>query len=683
MEIISNENKLNNKEKPTSENTITIKNTALKVVILTLSIFVGILSMETFLRVNLFNFVFDLNYLRVCLFSLAYSIIIVFILLFFKQKATIRILSIILILLFIIYFGQNVYYLCVNGFYSFALTGDAVAGLAFIKQFYKNFQYKFMLYLLPIVITIFYIVLSDKKLFHIKYTKKVQPIIVGLVAVIIYFCALSTIEANDNSTDTVVAGSLYNDKVLYDSLFSNDAAVYKFGFLTYQQRDIVSIFATGSLPIDISEEYVDEYLTSQNKESDNDMTGYFEDKNLILITAESFDTYAIHEEITPTLYMMQQEGWNFDNYYSPLYYRSTADTGFMLETSMYPSKNVSLSMNEYKDNYFPNTLPRLFDAEGYYSSAYHNYTDYFYPRSEFYTETLGYADYYGAEKLGLLTEKEITLFHHVWQSDIDLMDLSYSALHYNYDSNYVDNNSINYVDDYINPKTYMEEDQFYTSMLTVSGHLSYTSEHPIASKNYEFVNKVFEDNNEEVNETIKYYLATQYELDQAMELLIKQLTEADKLNDTIIVIFGDHYTYGIDEKIIWEYDDIKIDNDTIDINKIPFIIYNPELESKTISTTMSSVDILPTIANLFNLHLDNNLVMGTDIFQNEDNIIKFATSSFKSNSFTYNIVDDTSVITNPLITSEDILVTRDELITKELVNEWILNNNYFKDEEEN
>ena len=66
--------------------------------------------------------------------------------------------------------------------------------------------------------------------------------------------------------------------------------------------------------------------------------------------AESLDTFAIHPILTPTLYDLKSNYAYFENYYSPLYYRSTADTEWMVQTSFYPNKNVTLSMEAYVNN---------------------------------------------------------------------------------------------------------------------------------------------------------------------------------------------------------------------------------------------------------------------------------------------------------------------------------------------
>jgi hypothetical protein len=230
--------------------------------------------------------------------------------------------------------------------------------------------------------------------------------------------------------------------------------VKTFGLLTYIQRDIMNLFRSSPLRTNEYLVLLDDFISQRPIHQTNAFSESLKGKNFIMIMAESFDTYAIHEVLTPNLYQLKMES-SFNNYYSPLYYRSTADTEFMSQLSLFPNKNVTLSMEAYQDNTFTNTLPRLFEQQGYKTFSYHNYTDYFYPRTYFHTNTLGFQVFKGASALGLLDEvpKGTLIFNHIWQRDSDLISLT--------------------VDEFIN------EDQFFVNYITVSGHFNYNSDHEV------------------------------------------------------------------------------------------------------------------------------------------------------------------------------------------------------------
>jgi phosphoglycerol transferase MdoB-like AlkP superfamily enzyme len=110
------------------------------------------------------------------------------------------------------------------------------------------------------------------------------------------------------------------------------------------------------------------------------------------------------------------------------------------------------------------------------------------------------------------------------------------------------------------------------------------------------------------------------------------------------MIFGDHYAYGIDEETIWEYDDIKIDNNPMDIHNVPMIIHAENLlENTTIANYMSTIDVMPTIANLFGLAIDDteySKLFGNDVLASCDNIVRFADMSYVSKYYSYDSLSE-------------------------------------------
>ena len=73
----------------------------------------------------------------------------------------------------------------------------------------------------------------------------------------------------------------------------------------YDTENIMDLNFTGSSD-DVTS--LDEYVASLDATSQNEYTGLFEGKNLILICAEAFSGTVISEELTPTLYRLQHNG---------------------------------------------------------------------------------------------------------------------------------------------------------------------------------------------------------------------------------------------------------------------------------------------------------------------------------------------------------------------------------------
>ena len=647
-----------------------MKNKLINAIILFVGIFVSIIYLEVLFKIRVMSFSFDFNFFRIKMFVFYYALFIMFFLMFFKEK-TVKITSLVLIsIITFLYLNQEVYSSFVEGFYSFTVIGDFTAGLSFFSDYFTALRFGHIFYLVPITafITLFkYNYLN----YDIEYFTLKQPLIMLLISAMFFYLSTTTIDntveiqnPNNEEVDITNAGTLisYSDIDLYTYVYNSQEALKKFGLLTYTQRDFMSLFRNDPITEQAYEILIDDYLNNLSLHSDNDYTGLLEDKNFIMIMAESLDTFAIHETLTPTLWQLKQDYGYFENYYSPLYYRSTADSEFLVQTSMFPNKNVTLSMDTYINNTFPNTLPNLFREDGYNTYSFHNYTDYFYPRSDFHLNTLGYDQYWGSEELGITSNfnPDEVIFDHEWQSDYDLMRLAV-------------------------PK-FINDNRFFVNMLTVSGHFQYSASHEMAKP--EYVNQVnnYFDNLEEpidVSNEIIYYLAVSMEFDKAMNYLITELEANNLMDDTVIMIFGDHYAYGIDNDAIWDYEDeYKNDDDELDIHNVPMmIISNLTALQGTKSEYFSTIDIMPTVANLFDLPMNYTQVFGHDAFEDETNIVRFANGSFISEAFRYDSMTEQYEIYDINYSNNYLVNLNTEFINDYMYNVRILEYDYYKDKE--
>lgn len=325
----------------------------------------------------------------------------------------------------------------------------------------------------------------------------------------------------------------------------------------------------------------------------NEYTGYFEDKNLVLILAESFNDIAVKEDLTPTLYKMINDGFTFTNYYSTSY-NSTIGGELQLNTGLY-AWSSSLEPWKQGTNYFPFSIPNLFRAKGYSTYAYHNNV-YTYMNRDVYLNNIGYDNYLG---VGNGMEEYINTDY--WPcSDLEMIDGSYT--------------------DYIN------DDKFLAYYVTVSGHGPYSyNGNAIASKYQELIKEKGYDYPEKVS----IYLSTMIELDRSLESLMNHLKDAGKLDDTVFVVVGDHYPYYLEE------DEIAILNGSpkemlIDCCENSLIIYNSSSPKVTCEKVGNTFDVMPTIYNLFNINYDSRLFVGNDLLSKEPGFAIFGNSSWVS-----------------------------------------------------
>ncbi len=627
----------------------------------------SIIYLEILFKSRVLAFEFNAALFRVVLFSFSYAFFIMFLLMFFKQKTAQRTSIFIIVIISFLFLNQEVYNSFVEGFYSFRVIGDFTAGLSFFSDYFQALRFGQITYFLPLI---GFIVLLKYDLinFDVEYYNIKQPLIVLVIAALSLFIGIQTISGDSNidaidSEDPLIdvtTGTLinYNDVDLYTYVYNNQEALQKFGLLTYTQRDFFNLFRKDPISKAAYDILIRDYLENLPPHKANNMTGLFEDKNFILIMAESFDTFAIHETLTPNLYALKQQYTYFENYYSPLYYRSTADTEFLVQTSMYPNKNVTLSMDAYMDNTFPTTFPKLFEDKGYSTYSFHNYTDYFYPRGDFHVNTLGYDQYWGSEELGITSnfDPDNIIIDHVWQSDYELMRLAV-------------------------PK-FINDNRFFVNLLTVSGHFQYSENHEMAKP--EYVNAVtdyFAEQNQldDVPDDIIYYLAVHMELDKAIGYLMDELEAANKKDDTVVMIFGDHYAYGINNEDIWEYEDqYKTDNDDLDIHNVPMMIISDETDFYGVQDEyMSSIDIMPTVANLFDLNANYRQLFGSDIYDDNPNIVHFANGSMLSANFRYNSLTQDYETIDDTVTDYYVLSLNTAFVNEYLYNVRILEYNYY------
>ena len=353
------------------------------------------------------------------------------------------------------------------------------------------------------------------------------------------------------------------------------------------------------------------YFNEQTPTSQNKYTGIFKDKNVIFILAESFDEAAIDKNLTPTLYKLKNEGIIFNNYFAPKYPASTADGEYMLEWGTLPIIGENYSLIDMVYNTNPYILPRKLKEEGYSTYVYHNYSGYYNRRKQYFS-TLNFDGYrYCGEGINTKCEN----FH---GSDLDMMDQT--------------------IDDFIN------KDKFFSYFITLSGHGSYDESNFIAQKH------LYKLSGTNYPYSLKYYIAANIEFDLAMNKLITRLKEANKLDDTVIIISSDHTPYYLTSYDLNANSPVNRDS-KFDRNRGSLIIYNSTLEGTHVSDKYAmNIDVLPTILNMLGIKYDSRLIIGKDIMavNNEGvvilpdrswvtNVGSFDTSTGKFIKFTENV----------------------------------------------
>jgi phosphoglycerol transferase MdoB-like AlkP superfamily enzyme len=381
------------------------------------------------------------------------------------------------------------------------------------------------------------------------------------------------------------------------------------------------------------------YFASVTPTNKNEYTGKFKGYNLIMITAEGFSPYAINKDKTPTLYRLVREGFVFNNFYTALWQTSTSDGEYVDMTGLIPVG--TRSMYHGRTNYWPFALGNQFNLLGVKSKAYHNHTYTYYQRNETHPN-LGYD--FVAKGNGLVLEHP-----NAWPaSDLELINAS--------------------VNEYIN------EEQFHVYYLTVSGHMNYTFEgNSMSYKNRDLVKDL------PYSSDARAYIACQMELDKALEQLLAKLEEAGVADRTVIALSADHYPYGWEKEKLDELAGHVVDPN-FEIYRNQFILWNAGMEeSIVIDEPCSSLDILPTLSNLFGLEYDSRLLMGQDILSDAAPLVLLSNHSFITNKVMYNSeTGETTLLAQEALPKNYISNMNKVVKNKFIVSQSILDKDYYR-----
>jgi len=546
--------------------------------------------------------------LRILLFSLSSSAILVSIAYLLKLKKNTWLVSIYLLVMIIFALSQLGYKNYMGSYFSLKTVVSKIGDVG-------DYAFDFILYLKPqyflvIIPLIAYAWLIKKKLpkFITGFERnKLIAFVSG--AVFFQVFALLSLSWWPQTTAAFTLQELYYRPTQLDS------ALRQFGVSRFLMRDLIYTLSGGDdslvlepedpddpsdTPIDFTREIddtkwremfenetdetikmIDEYLLSRSITPKNEMTGIFKDKNVIYMMVEALDYIAMDENVAPTLMKLMNEGLFFENYYAPTSACSTGDSELMSITSL-----LSVPGTCTHDGYYTNTysasLFELFKSDSYYASSYHNYTDWYYMRNEMH-RNMGSEAYFDFNSLGM----DPWYPWPDWPSDVDLIELSMDH--------------------------FVDKDKFFSFMISVTMHNPYDRPTNYGDEYYEEIEQMYPED----SEYIIRYKSKLKETDKALEIMMNRLEEEGILDDTVIVLFADHHLLRTPFEIIDEYTPSIDRLEAYNLHRSPMVIYNSEIEPQVVSTYSSTKDLVPTMANLFGLEYDPRAYIGVDIFSEE------------------------------------------------------------------
>ena len=419
------------------------------------------------------------------------------------------------------------------------------------------------------------------------------------------------------------------------NLWNRESVVMNHGIYVYQLDDFIQSLTpkiTSVLGHDKAlKKVTDYYKENKYTPSNNEYTNIFKGKNIIVIHAESMQKFAMdltfnNKEVTPNLNKLANEGIFFSNFYSQVGVGTSSDAEFTFNTSLMPSTKGTVFVNYFDRDYI--SIPKLLKEQGYYTYSMHANTGEFWNRNTMH-KSLGYDKFYNKdsytidETIGLgLSDKSF------FRQSVDIM------------------------------KQIKEEENkpFYSLLIMLSNHTPFSD--LALMEDYKTTIDVTIDNQTVTrdylnNTTMGNYLRSVHYADSAIGEFIDNLDKEGLLENTVLVIYGDHDARldFEDFNLLYNYDPI---TDTIktenDEGYIPYTKYNYELDRKVpfiiwtkdqnynlnVNTPMGMIDVLPTLGNMIGIHSDYQLGKNIMNLKGDDNTVTFIDGSFLTSKVYYN-----------------------------------------------
>ncbi|MEA0565073.1 LTA synthase family protein [Lysinibacillus irui] len=341
------------------------------------------------------------------------------------------------------------------------------------------------------------------------------------------------------------------------------------------------------------------YTKSNYAKPNADYFGAAKGMNVIYLHLESFQNFLINyklngEEVTPFLNSLTKDKntMYFDNFFHQTGQGKTSDAEFMLENSLFGLPQGSAYITKAQNTY--QAAPSILKDHGYTSAVFHGNNGSFWNRNVIY-KSFGYehffdASYYNTGSSGDMAEYGLL--------DKPFFEQSQSLL-----------SSL--------------PQPFYTKLITVGNHYPYKMSQDLVTIDKANTGDASVDN---------YFQTARY-ADEAIKQVFNQLKESGLYDNSMIVLYGDHY--GISDnhnrameqvigKEITPYE-------SANLQRVPLFIHVPGMQGGTNHTYGGQIDLLPTLLHLLGIDTQNFIQFGSDLLSEEhDEIVPFRNGDFVS-----------------------------------------------------
>lgn len=442
-------------------------------------------------------------------------------------------------------------------------------------------------------------------------------------------------------------------------LWNRVSVVDSFGVYVYQLDDFVqslkptfnNIFGHDKALREVKE-YYEENRTVQ---SVNDYSGIFKGKNVITIHAESLQAFTIGlsfngQEVTPNLNKLVSKGMYFNNFYAQVGVGTSSDSEFTYATSLLPANNGTVFVNYFNNKYA--TIQKMMHDEGYYVFSMHGNVGDFWNRDTMHIN-MGYDKFYSRSSFVIDEEYGLGLSDESFFRQVVPMIKDIST-------------SLN--------------KPYYGTLITLTNHTPWRDTELFSDYDLTMTTEI--DGEEVVRDYLEgtmmgNYIKSVNYMDKAIGQFISDMNDEGLLDNTVIVIYGDHdarlgkkqfnYMYNYDpvnDRLLTENDPGYKEFNDYDYElskKVPYIIWAKDMDKgMEIDTPMGMIDASVTLGNMLGVY--NKYALGKDIMNisKSDGIVVFKDGSYITDKVYYSAKNgEVYTISNGVI-SDDYLKKNSE-----------------------
>lgn len=477
---------------------------------------------------------------------------------------------------------DSIYY----DYFGVIFARSSVSGLKWLQEgntLEYNITIPLVAYLItPILILVGYLIISNKKadVFSFRHFAWIVGIFIAQVGLFLFWGNQEFEEKIDYYRSDAFLFETMHDRILYSE---------KYGYYNYHLLDLTRLRKRVDPKVQIGR--VNDYFAEIEPHQTNLYSDRYSGYNIVMIVGETLETRFIDETLTPHLYQMTEEGMTFDQYYSTVFQQgATCNSEYMGMSGLVAISSNDWSSNicdSYSTNDISYALPNQLKGIGYNTFYFHSGYEWFYNRKEMVPnygfETVKFQE----DIIPIVGEENFTD-----RMDTDMMY---------------------FIEEYL---TY--DNPFMMTLLTYSMHGAYNQEE------FEIHADQLEDAypNNDFDPQIRNYMLKLIEFDTMLGQLMDHLDQEGELDNTLFVIYPDHYPYMMEQEVYYSH--IGIDDDIHEVMNQTLILYATDMTGEVIHTPGSQIDITPTILNMIASDLSFDYFMGTDLLGTTENYVIFA-----------------------------------------------------------